>query len=411
MRIAAVIVAGGRGTRMGGDDVPKQYRHLNGRAVIAHAIASLAAHPRIGTIICVISGHDTDRYAEAIRSDAAAWQPKLVSPAFGGASRQASALAGLAALATAEPPDLVLIHDAARPFVPPDVISRVIDGAIAHGAAIAGLPVADSLARADAAGLLLETVDRTRLWRAQTPQAFVFADITAAHRRAADSGIDEFTDDASLAAWAGMTPHYVLGSEITAKITTSDDLRLASHVSANAGDAQNLNRDQRADMETRTATGFDVHKFTDGDHVWLGGIKIPHSAKLDGHSDADVVLHALTDALLGCIGDGDIGQHFPPSDPKWKGAASILFVEDALRRIKARGGRIVNVDVTILAEAPKIGPHRQDMQSVIGAALGIATNRVGVKATTTETLGFTGRREGIAAFATATVLMPALDAI
>ncbi len=242
---------------------------------------------------------------------------------------------------------------------------------------------------------IARTVSRDRLWRAQTPQGFTFKAILDAHRRAHAEGAGGMTDDAAIAEWAGLSVAIAQGSEANIKLTTAEDIAMAERL---------LSAGVRS--ETRTATGFDVHRFTDGDGVWLGGVKIPHTQRLDGHSDADVVLHALTDALLGTIGDGDIGQHFPPSDPKWKGAASHLFLADAARRVAARGGRIINVDMTILAEAPKVGPHRAAMQAAIGAVLGLAADRIGIKATTTEGLGFTGRREGIAAMATATVELP-----
>ena len=255
--------------------------------------------------------------------------------------------------------------------------------------------VADTLKRVDAAGTITGTVDRDRLWRAQTPQGFRFADILAAHRKAGAAGRDDFTDDSALAEWAGLRIAVVEGSEANRKITTSEDLVMADAA---------LSKSSLPDV--RTGTGFDVHRFAAGDHVWLAGVRIPHTHTLEGHSDADVALHALTDALLGAIGDGDIGQHFPPSDMRWKGAASRLFLEDAARRVSASGGRITNVDLTILCEAPRIGPHREAMRTAIAGMLGIDISRVGVKATTTEGLGFTGRREGIAAMASATVVLP-----
>jgi 2-C-methyl-D-erythritol 4-phosphate cytidylyltransferase/2-C-methyl-D-erythritol 2,4-cyclodiphosphate synthase len=263
--------------------------------------------------------------------------------------------------------------------------------------ALAAEPVADTLKRAAPDGSIAETVDRTGLWRAQTPQGFDFATILALHRRAAAAGRDDFTDDAAIAEWAGVPVALVRGSAANSKITTSEDLVMADR----------LLRAAAPDLETRTGSGFDVHRFASGDHVWLCGVCLPHSQRLDGHSDADVGLHALTDAILGALGDGDIGQHFPPSDERWRGAASSVFLADAARRVAERGGRIVNADVTLLCEAPRIGPHREAMRAAIASILGIDVERVAVKATTTEGLGFTGRREGIAAMATASVQLPA----
>lgn len=393
MKTAALIVAAGRGSRAGGE-VPKQYAIVSGQPVLTHTLTSFLGSPLIDLVRVVIHPDDTGHYERAV----ATISGKLAKPVLGGPTRQTSVLAGLEALA-AEDPDLILIHDAARPFVDATTISGVISALATHPAAIAGIAVADTLKRASLDRTILETVSREGLWRAQTPQGFRFQMILDAHRKAAASGRSDFTDDAAIAEWAGMKVALVEGSVRNIKITTAAELL-------------QMDEDMRKTsiMESRTATGFDVHAFADGDHVWLGGVKIPHTYKLDGHSDADVVLHALTDALLGCIGDGDIGQHFPPSDPKWRGAASHLFLSDAAKRVAARGGKIVNVDVTILAEAPKVGPHRDAMQSAIGAILELAPGRIGIKATTTEGMGFTGRREGIAAFATATVLLPANDA-
>lgn len=392
MRTAALIVAAGRGTRAGGD-IPKQYAVIGGAPVFVHALNTFAACPDVDALKTVISSDDQALYLAGISGGVA----KLQDPAVGGATRQASVLAGLEAL-TVSPPDVVLIHDAARPFVSLSIIARVIEALKVSPGAIAALPLTDTLKRASNVGVISETIHRDGLWRAQTPQGFYFEAILNAHRKAAAAGRSDFTDDAAIAEWAGMNVAIVEDRADNVKLTTAEDIAAAD---------RRLSTSMPDVLETRTGTGFDVHRFTDGDHVWLGGVKIPHTQRLDGHSDADVVLHALTDALLGTIGDGDIGQHFPPSDPQWKGAASHLFLADAARRVKARGGRIINVDVTILAEAPKIGPYRATMQAVIGATLGIAADRIGIKATTTEGLGFVGRREGIAAMATATVMLPA----
>jgi 2-C-methyl-D-erythritol 4-phosphate cytidylyltransferase / 2-C-methyl-D-erythritol 2,4-cyclodiphosphate synthase len=384
---AALIVAAGRGSRArpeGG--LPKQYERIGGAPVLAHTLRTFLQTAGIDWVQVVIHPDDEDLYRQATAG------LTLLSPVAGGSSRQASVAAGLAALAALKPGN-VLIHDAARPFATPALIARVLDALKTHVAAIAAEPLADTLKRASPDNTIAATVDRAGLWRAQTPQGFHFQPILAAHRAAAAQGAQDFTDDASLAEWAGIPVLLVEGSSANTKITTPEDLTRARHA-------------MTPPATSRSGLGFDVHAFAPGDHVWLGGVKIPHTHKLDGHSDADVVLHALTDALLGTIGDGDIGQHFPPSDPKWKGAASILFLEDAVRRVRARGGRIVSADITVLAEAPRIGPHRPAMQSLIAKALGCRDHDVGIKATTTETLGFVGRREGIAAMAVATVALP-----
>jgi 2-C-methyl-D-erythritol 4-phosphate cytidylyltransferase/2-C-methyl-D-erythritol 2,4-cyclodiphosphate synthase len=390
-----LIVAAGRGTRAtvpGG--VPKQYALIGGQSVLSRAVGIFSAHPDIDEVKVVIHAGDLELY-QSTMSDSGSH--KLSEPVTGGATRQASVLNGLNALAGAAP-DYVLIHDAARPFVSAATVSNVIAALRKRPAALAALPVTDTLKQATTDELVTKTVPRSGLWRAQTPQGFHFAPILSAHREAAEAGLGQFTDDAAIAEWAGLDVAIVEDSIGNVKITTAEDLALAD---------RQINPTQA--LEPRTGTGFDVHRFCEGDHVWLGGVRIPHTHKLEGHSDADVVLHALTDAILGAIGDGDIGQHFPPSDEQWKGAASRLFLEDAERRVRALGGRIGNVDLTVLAEAPRIGPHRPAMQSLIGEVLGLSKDRVGVKATTTEGLGFTGRREGIAAIATATVLLPRSD--
>lgn len=389
MRIAALIVAAGRGSRAGGD-VPKQYVRIGGETVLQRAIDAFAGHPAITLVQAVIHADDGALYAASLDRT----PQKLMKPVFGGATRQASVRAGLEALA-ATGPDLVLIHDAARPFVAECLINRVVAALDQHAGAVPALAVADTLKRAGAGQTIAGTVDRARLWRAQTPQGFRFARILDAHRAAAVEGFDDFTDDAAIGEWAGFPVVLVEGDAQNVKITTAADV--ADARARCEGDMV---------MEPRIGTGFDVHRFAEGSAVWLCGVEIPHTHKLEGHSDADVALHALTDALLGTIGDGDIGQHFPPSDPKWKGAASHLFLEDAARRVRERGGRIVNVDVTLLAEAPRIGPHRPAMQARVAQILGIAADRVGVKATTMEELGSIGRREGIVAMASALVLLP-----
>jgi 2-C-methyl-D-erythritol 4-phosphate cytidylyltransferase / 2-C-methyl-D-erythritol 2,4-cyclodiphosphate synthase len=392
---AALIVAAGRGSRArGADGRPKQYEPIGGKPVITHTLGAFFAIPAITWVQVVVHHDDTVLY------QAATAELAVLPCVIGGTTRQASVLAGLEALAT-HAPDRVLIHDAARPFVSCDVIERVLAALDTGLAAIAADPVTDTLKRADAHGRVAGTVDRSGLWRAQTPQGFHFATILKAHRDAAAAGLTDFTDDSALVEWAGIPVTVVTGSSSNSKITTAEDL-----IRANQTMQVHLQSALPGPLISRSGLGFDVHGFAAGDHVWLGGVKIPHTHKLDGHSDADVVLHALTDALLGTIGDGDIGQHFPPSDPQWKGAASIVFLEDAVRRVRDSGGRIVGADITVLAEVPKIGPHRQNMQAVIARALGVRERDIGIKATTTETLGFVGRREGIAAMAVATVLLP-----
>lgn len=388
MSIGVVIVAAGRGSRAGAAGLgPKQYIELAGQTVLARAVAAFAGHAGIGPIQVVIHAEDTELYHTAIGPLAS----RALPPVAGGRTRQHSVLAGLEALVT-HAPSLVLIHDAARPFVDGGVIGRVIAALAATDGAIAALALSDTLKRVGSDDRISGTLDRTGLWRAQTPQGFRFQAILAAHRKAA-SHPAELTDDAAVAELAGLCVSVVEGSPRNLKITTPEDVAMAQVELAGA-------------MEIRTGQGFDVHRFTAGDHVWLGGVRIPHTASLEGHSDADVALHALTDAILGAIADGDIGQHFPPSDPQWKGASSDRFLADAARRAREKGARIINVDVTVLAEAPRIGPHRAAMQARIADILGLGPGRVGIKATTTEGLGFTGRREGIAALAQATLELP-----
>ena len=384
--VAAVVVAAGRGTRAGGD-IPKQFRSIGGEPMLRRALSLLADHPQIGAIQPVIHPDDVARFRAIETSE------RVLPPVFGGATRQASVRAGLEALAGRKP-DIVLIHDAARPFATDALITRAIDAAARSGAAVPGLAVSDTVKCVDAKGVVEHTLDRNTLRLIQTPQAFAFAPLLEAHSRAAAEGRQEFTDDAALAEWAGVKVSVFDGEAGNVKITNPEDFARAEMERFSAlGDV-------------RTGTGIDVHAFGPGDHVWLGGLQIPHSQALTGHSDADVVLHALVDAILGALADGDIGSHFPPSDPKWKGAASDQFLAFAVERVKARGGRIAHLDVTIVCEAPKIGPHRDAMRAKIAELAGLPLTRVAVKATTSEQLGFTGRREGILAHATATVRLP-----
>jgi 2-C-methyl-D-erythritol 4-phosphate cytidylyltransferase/2-C-methyl-D-erythritol 2,4-cyclodiphosphate synthase len=380
--IYALVLASGRGARFGGS-LPKQYLPLSGTSVLRHAVAAFAANRRIAGIQVTIRPEDRDVY------DAALSGLDLLPPVPGGAERQDSVRLGLEALAPLEPA-CVLIHDGARPFPDTALIDRVIDALDSAPAAVPGLPLGDTIKRV-ADGFISETVDRSGLWRVQTPQGFHFDAILAAHRAVAGLAL---TDDAAVAEAAGIAPLIVVGSEANLKITTADDLATAERlIAARHGDI-------------RIGQGYDVHPFGPGDGLMICGIQIPHSAGVVGHSDADVGLHALTDAVLGAIGAGDIGMHFPPSDPQWKGVSSDRFLAHAAGLVRARGGSIAALDVTIICERPRIGPHRAAMVERIAAILGIAPDRVSVKATTTEKLGFTGRGEGIAAQAVATVRLP-----
>ncbi len=393
--VAVILVAGGRGLRAASaGEPPKQYRQLNGQPVIARTIKAFLSHPGVDSILTVIHQDDSDLYQAAVSrlSDS-----RLLPPVPGGADRQASCLAGLAALST-DAPDYVLIHDAVRPFIGREAIDRVIDALTSETAVLCGVPVIDTVKRADEQGFVGETVPREGLWRAATPQGFRYPEIIAAHQALVAKGIKGVTDDAAVAELAGHRVLLVDGGVDNIKLTTAEDFKLAE---------QRLIAEAfLACPDVRVGTGYDVHVLEPGDGVTLCGVFIPHDQRLKGHSDADVALHALTDAILGALGDGDIGKHFPPSDDRWRGAASKLFLKDAVRRLTERGGILAHCDVTIIAEAPKVGPHREAMRSAIAETCDITIDRVGVKATTNEGLGFTGRREGIAAIATATVRLP-----
>jgi 2-C-methyl-D-erythritol 4-phosphate cytidylyltransferase / 2-C-methyl-D-erythritol 2,4-cyclodiphosphate synthase len=384
LKTAALIVAGGRGIRTG-SPIPKQYARIGGEMVLARTVRAFLAQPGIDAVQVVVGEGDADQYGAAVEG---LDRSQLLPPVYGGLTRQASVHNGLEAL-KAYMPDRVLIHDAVRPFVTGDIIARVLEALAQAPGAIAAMPVADTLKQAGAERRIAATLDRSQVWRAQTPQGFRFPEILAAHAAAQAAGI-AMTDDAAIAEWAGLPVTLVMGAERNRKLTTAEDLAMA---------------DDAHIPEMRVGQGFDVHRFAPGDHVWLCGVKLAHTHALQGHSDADVALHALTDALLGAIGAGDIGQHFPDTDVRWKGAPSRLFLEEALRLVRAHGGSIGNVDVTILCETPKIAPHRAAMRRRIAEILGLEEVRVSIKATTTEGLGFTGRREGIAALATATVVL------
>ncbi len=389
MKTAVIIVAAGAGLRAGGER-PKQYQAIGGKPVIAHTTEAFLAHPGIDHVQVVIGEDHKGLYDEALG------HLPLPEPVPGGATRQASVLAGLKAVALVEP-DLVLIHDAARPFVSQEIISHVIAYLDRHPGVIPGVALADTLKSATGS-LITGTVDRSHLWGAQTPQGFRFAAIMAAHERAAASAGSDFTDDASIAEWAGLEVAIIAGSPHNRKLTTADDIEQANHM-----------LEMERNMQTgdiRVGNGFDVHAFEPGDHVILCGVRVPHDAKLKGHSDADVAMHALTDAIFGALSDGDIGAHYPPSDPQWKGADSAVFLKGAGDLVRSRGGMISHGDVTIICEQPKLRPHIDAMRARLAEILDLPVSRISVKATTSEQLGFTGRREGIAAMATATVRLP-----
>jgi 2-C-methyl-D-erythritol 4-phosphate cytidylyltransferase/2-C-methyl-D-erythritol 2,4-cyclodiphosphate synthase len=381
VRAVALIVAAGRGLRLGGE-LPKQYRLMAGKPLLRHALERFTARPDLAGVRAVIGPDQEADYQRAVDGLC------MLPPIPGGTSRQDSVRLGLEALA-GDPPSHVLIHDAARPLVSDGLIGRVLTALEDADAVLPVLPVTDTLKRVEA-GLATAGPDRSVLARAQTPQGFRYEAILAAHRALAGR---ELTDDTALAEAAGLTVHCVPGEEANLKVTTADDLRLAGLL---LGAARSY----------RTGLGYDVHAFAEGRPLILCGVPVPHSHGLLGHSDADAPLHALTDALLGTIGAGDIGQHFPPSDPRWKDADSALFLRHAVQLLEARGGRVENVDLMIICESPRIGPHRVAMQERLSAILGLPPDRVSIKATTSEGLGFTGRGEGLAAQALATVSFP-----
>ncbi|MDX5351284.1 MAG: bifunctional 2-C-methyl-D-erythritol 4-phosphate cytidylyltransferase/2-C-methyl-D-erythritol 2,4-cyclodiphosphate synthase [Paracoccaceae bacterium] len=370
MDTAVIIVAAGRGSRMGGE-VPKQWRMLAGKPVIAHTLAAFAGLP----VVLVIHPDDRPR-AEGLGV-------RLVE---GGASRDASVLAGLRAL-EGMGVGKVLIHDGARPLVSRALIDRLVAALDSHAGAAPALAVTDALWRGER-GLVAGTVDRAGLFRAQTPQAFRFAPILAAHLAHPGGALD----DVQVARDAGLDVAIVEGEETNLKLTFPGDFARAEAIL------------KGRDMDVRLGNGYDVHAFCEGDHVWLCGVKLPHSRGLLGHSDADVGMHALTDAIYGALAEGDIGRHFPPSDPQWKGAASHIFLAHAIALARSRGYELGNCDVTLVCERPKIGPHAIEMQGELSRIMGVDPGRVSVKATTSERLGFTGREEGIAAIATATLV-------
>jgi 2-C-methyl-D-erythritol 4-phosphate cytidylyltransferase / 2-C-methyl-D-erythritol 2,4-cyclodiphosphate synthase len=378
-KIVVVVVAAGKGERFGGA-VPKQYISLGAEVVLARTVAAFVRHPAIAHIQVVINPEHQALYDVAIAHISS---PALLPPVVGGATRQASVVAGLQALIPFMP-DIVLVHDAARPFVSAELISRVIEATQRFGAVVPALPVTDTIKRV-VGEVVTDTVDRSQLRAVQTPQGFSFETLLRCHQTCTSTQV---TDDASVVEQMGLPVMWVEGEATNRKITTQEDVVKI--------------------METRVGTGFDVHAFEDGDAVILCGVKIPHTHKLKGHSDADVGLHALVDALLGAVAEGDIGQHFPPSDAQWKNADSGMFVEHVRNIIARKGGRITHVDITLICERPKIGGYRDVMRQKVADLLQLPLHRVSVKATTTEKLGFTGREEGIAAQAVASVVLPSV---
>ena len=375
--VSALIVAAGRGTRAG-TGLPKQYRPLNGVPMLARTLRALMAHSAVENVQVVIHPDDMPLYSAAVADISG-----LLPPVFGGDTRSGSVLNGLEAL-KADAPDIVLIHDAARPFLSLEIIDNLLAALKTHAGAFPALPVVDALWQGHDGSAEIPH-SREGLFRAQTPQAFYFKDILAAHHSATEPA----DDDVALARSQGLSVAIVQGSESNYKLTTAADFARAT---------------KETQMDIRTGNGFDVHAFAEGDRVTLCGIELPHSHSLLGHSDADVAMHTITDALFGALAEGDIGQWFPPSEAEWKGAASDIFLLKAVERVAARGFVISNIDCTIICESPKIGPHTVPMRAEIARITGIDVDRVSVKATTSEKLGFTGRKEGIAAMATATLV-------
>ena len=384
-KVAALILAAGQGSRAG-TDIPKQFRQIGGKAVLAHSVEAFARHPAVGAVYLVIGSGQQETVRTMIGDG------QVTAIIQGADSRRGSVRAGLEAIAATGGADRVLIHDAARPFLSPSMIDQLLAALEQAPGAFPALPVADTLVKStdNMAG---DIVDRSGLYRVQTPQAFHFESIIRAHR-AWDSS-REATDDAQMLREAGHDVLMVPGDERLEKLTYPQDFARAEAQLALC-------------RTTRVGMGYDVHRLAADEELWLCGVQVPHDRGLAGHSDADVAIHAIVDALLGALSEGDIGSHFPPSDPQWRGAASSRFLEYAANRVKDRGGRMEHIDVTIICEAPKIGPHRDAMRHRISEILAIPLDRVSVKATTTERLGFAGRREGIAAQAVATISLPAL---
>lgn len=390
-RSAALVVAAGRGIRAGGG-LPKQYRSVGGVPILRRTLQNLLDMPFFAAILCVIHPDDAPLYAMA--SDGLSGTARLLAPVSGGASRQASVRAGVEELASRDFARIA-VHDAVRPFATPALFERVLDALATAPGAIAALPVSDTLKRGASDQTIAGTIDRTGLFAAQTPQAFRTAVLLSAHRAAAATGREDFTDDASLLEWQHQPVMLVAGEAENFKITAPADFARAERLVGGHGGPI-----------IRTGLGYDVHAFTAGDHVTIGGVRIPHDRGILAHSDGDVVLHALTDAVLGALCDGDIGRHFPPSDEKWRNAPSAQFLAFAAARVRSRGGTLINLDATLICEAPRIGAHREAIRRAIAEATMLPMDAVSIKATTSEQLGFVGRREGLAAMALATIALP-----
>lgn len=382
LKTIALIMAAGRGMRVGGP-IPKQYQVFNGQSVLSRCIAAFLNHPDVDAVRVVIGSGDEELYAQVTSFLDTS---RLLPPVVGGQERSNSVRLGLESLEDLSP-KLVLIQDGARPFASQELISRVVQELANYKGVIPAIPVTDTIKRASQNRIIETTIDRRDLYQAQTPQGFEYSTILAAHRQL--QNMPNLTDDASLLEHLNIPVQIIEGEVKNRKITTSEDLE---------GELMSI-------PDIRIGHGIDVHATGPGNGVMILGVFIPAQFSLIGHSDADVGLHALTDALLGSIGDGDIGQHFSPKDDRWKGADSSLFLQESARRIREKGGKISHVDVTILGEHPKIAPHRNQMIAKVSDILGIEPSRISVKATTTEKLGFIGREEGLAAFATATVVL------
>lgn len=398
-KIAVIIVAGGKGMRalskQGAElELPKQYQMLAGKAVFDWSIEAFLRNAQVDCILPVISAQDKALYAQHVAGQSA----KLLPPVIGGVTRQLSVLAGLKAL---QPRDIdqVLIHDAARPLVSQDVIKNVLQTLTQAGCALPSVGVVDTIKRSNDGQVVLATEDREKLFAAQTPQGFDYKKILAAHQEATTKS-DAFTDDTAIAEWAGMQVRLCAGASDNIKITRPEDFERAAFL------LQKRHNMTTNEYETRVGTGFDIHPFVSGDSVTLGGVNIPHSAKLKGHSDADAALHVLTDSILGALAEGDIGTHFPPTDMKWRGESSTTFLSFAAKRVKERQGRIINLDLTIVCEFPKIGPHVSAMRERIAQICNIDVSRVSVKATTSERMGFIGREEGLATIGAVSIEVP-----
>ncbi|MCI0737300.1 MAG: bifunctional 2-C-methyl-D-erythritol 4-phosphate cytidylyltransferase/2-C-methyl-D-erythritol 2,4-cyclodiphosphate synthase [Beijerinckiaceae bacterium] len=391
--VAILVVAAGRGARAGGE-IPKQYSCLAGKPMLTRTLDALMRSAPGASVLPVIHKDALELYRNCAGYLNEA-RGRLLDPVFGGSTRQESVRNGLEALSRLpSPPEIVLIHDAARLFVTNELIQRAIGAAKTFGAAIPGISLTDTIKEIDADAKVIVTVPRERLRSVQTPQSFRFGLIWAAHLKAAAAGVLHLTDDAAIAEFAGHPVHVFAGDDANMKVTTSEDL-----ASAEARLIAGL-------ADIRIGQGYDVHAFGPGSHLWLGGVKIEHDRGLVGHSDADVLSHAIADALFGALADGDIGSHFPPSDPRWRGAASRIFLAAAAEKVRARDGVIAHIDATVICERPKLAPHRDAIRGKIAETVDIPIDRVAVKATTSEGLGFTGREEGIASLAVATIRLP-----